>query len=136
MLNKLVTPPVPQIKAGQFFFLNRHTSSCFDWDPLKDKYADSNMCVWEVLMAGKSRNSLLSLKVLERMLSFWWKEAQPVVLQENPPALSRLVYSEAAVSSYKKLPYCTELEFHPPCYRLHLPKLLLHNRLPTERANV
>lgn len=67
------------------------------------------MCVWEVLMAGISRNSLFILKVLERVLSFWWKEAQPVVLQENPPSLSRLVYSEAAVSSYKKLPYCTEL---------------------------
>lgn len=33
-------------------------------------------------------------------------------------------------------PHCMESQFHPPSYRLHLPKLLSHNRLPPERATV
>lgn len=43
-------------------------------------------------------------------------------------ALSHPVGSKGAVSLHKNPQYCTESQFHPPRYWLHLPKLLSHDR--------
>lgn len=88
------------------------------------------VCVWEVYPSRTSR----TISRFEVLLKESRTDSYSAV---NPAALSRLVSAPRQPSPRtKNSPYCMEPQFHSPSYRLHLPKLLSHNRLPPERATV